>query len=81
LPSNFNTDNTTSIETQVLHKQAAAMDIAKSVDKDAEKNEFEESKVSIDSEQIVADKKLSRYHSLWTIQNYLSNPLKVRLAE
>jgi len=57
------------------------MDIAKSVDKDAEKNEFEESKVSIDSEQIVADKKLSRYHSLWTIQNYLSNPLKVRLAE
>ena len=57
------------------------MDIAKSVDKDAEKNESEESKVQIDSEQIVADKKLSRYHNLWTIQNYLSNPLKVRLAE
>ena len=57
------------------------MDIVKSVDKDAEKNESEESKVQIDSEQIVADKKLSRYHNLWTIQNYLSNPLKVRLAE
>ena len=83
MPSNFNIDNTTNIENQVVPKQAVKAPVKSEIDdeKDASKNENEESKVKIDLAKEVTDLKLLRYQSLWTIQNYLSNPLKVRLKK
>jgi len=83
LPSHFNTDNTTNIEKQVLHTHPAEAKGKSEVnlDQESSKIEHEESKVQIDTEHEVKDPNLVRYQSLWTIQNYLSNPLQVRTKQ
>ena len=77
----INVTNTTKIEEKVKQqqndKQEDAVVVTQEKSKEESKKEEEEAKNDVIKKTGEKDEDYERYKGLWTIQNYLSNPLQV----